>query len=272
MSRRGEVLVAIMRDPRDFAIARDEHWYRIPLGSAQRMIGDHWPPEWLAFYQTKIFGKEAHAINYYTRVLHIRQVRREELFPNEPVGEKTGRHYYQLLLAPLQELPRPIPSRRWRRIVFIPTTKDKFASAVEINDLYGGSPLEDRLWAEFKRMRILAERQELVQVKERRYFLDFGIHCAEGPIDVETDGDTWHANPGRAAKDNLRDNDIETVGWRILRFNTRQIREEMESYCLPRITDNINRLGGIEEGAIVPRKIDPNLPSGSYQTTLFDKP
>jgi hypothetical protein len=30
--------------------------------------------------------------------------------------------------------------------------------ALEINDLYDESPLEDRLWAEFKRLQISAER------------------------------------------------------------------------------------------------------------------
>ena len=38
MGARGEVLVAIMNNPLDFAIARDQHWYRIPVhirGDAQ---------------------------------------------------------------------------------------------------------------------------------------------------------------------------------------------------------------------------------------------
>ncbi len=34
--------------------------------------------------------------------------------------------------------------------------------------------------------------------------LDFAIDCARGRIDVETDGDTWHANSERAALDNRR--------------------------------------------------------------------
>ena len=64
MSSRSEVLVAIMNQPRDFAIARDHHWYRIPVRSAKRLLTNRWPPEWLAFYQTKIFTQEAYAINY----------------------------------------------------------------------------------------------------------------------------------------------------------------------------------------------------------------
>ena len=140
--------------------------------------------------------------------------------------------------------------------------------AVEINDLYDESPLEDRLWAEFKGLRISAERQEFVQVGQHLYALDFAIYCASGKMDVETDGDTWHADPERIPLDNLRDNDLETVGWGILRFNTHQIQEEMAEYCLPTVVKNINRLGGLEEQGIVPRKIHLDAPVGWQQLTL----
>jgi very-short-patch-repair endonuclease len=270
MSTRGEVLVAIMNNPLDFAIARDQHWYRIPVRSVRKLLKGRWPPQWLAFYQTKVFGNEAYAVNYYARVLDIREVFRWALFPNEPRDDKAQKRYFQLILSPLQRLSRPIPSRRWRRIVFIPTTWEKFIRAVEINDLYDESPLEDRLWAEFKRLRISAERQEIVQIGQRFYALDFAIYCAHGKIDVETDGDTWHADPERIPLDNLRDNDLETAGWRVLRFNTHHIREAMAEYCLPTIVKNINQLGGLEEQRIVPRKIDLESPGGLQQLTLFD--
>ena len=58
-ARRGEVLVAIINSKRDFAIRQDEHWYRIPVDTAPR----RWPPRWLAFYQTKVFGDERGAVN-----------------------------------------------------------------------------------------------------------------------------------------------------------------------------------------------------------------
>jgi len=167
-------------------------------------------------------------------------------------------------------LPRPIPSRRWRRIVFIPTTWHKFVQATEINDLYDESPLEDRLWAELKRRQISAERQALIQVAERRYFLDFAVYCTEGSIDLETDGDTWHADPERIPLDNLRDNDLETLGWRVLRFNTVQIQEQIERYCLPTVIASINRLRGLDEGRMVPRRIHPDGPGAAQQLSMFD--
>lgn len=263
-SKRGEVLVAIINNSSDFAIAHDWRWYRIPISSVAKRLKKRWPPRWLAFYFTKVFGHERHAVNYYARVVDIRKVYRWELFQDNP-PEKRNRQYYQLFLQPLQRLPKPILSRRFRNIIFIPTTWHKFINAVEINDLYDESSLEDRLWAELKRLQIVAERQELIKAREHDYALDFAIYCAEGKIDIETDGDRWHANPERAAKDNVRDNDIKTAGWKVLRFNGKQIRDQMQEYCLPTIKENINQLGGVDEGGIIPRVI------GSNQLTLFDE-
>ncbi len=270
MSTRGEVLIAIMNNLLDFVIARDQHWYRIPVHSVDRFLKKRWPPQWLAFYQTKVFGNEAFAVNYYAQVLNIREVFRWELFPDQPHDEKGQRRYYQLLLSLLQRLPQPILSRRWRRIVFIPTTWLKFMNAVEINDLYDESPLEDRLWAELKRLEIDAERQEFVQVKECIYSLDFAIYCDRGKIDVETDGDRWHTDPERIPLDNLRDNDLGTAGWRVLRFNTHHIREEMTEYCVPTIVENINGLGGLNTRGLVPRKIWLDVPEGTRQLSLLE--
>ena len=271
MGTRGEVLVAIINNLLDFNVARDQHWYRIPIHSAKRMLKDRWPPQWLAFYQTKVFDREAFAVNYYAQVLAIREVFRWELFPNQPRDERGRRRYYQLILSSLQRLPQPILSARWRRIVFIPTTWQKFMNAVEINDLYDDSPLEDRLWAELKRLEISAERQEFVQVKKRTYSLDFAIYCDRGKMDVETDGDTWHADPQRIPLDNLRDNDLETAGWRVLRFNTHHIREEMVEYCVPTIVENITGLGGLSTSGLVPRQIWLDVPEGTRQLTLSEK-
>ncbi|MFQ5594005.1 MAG: hypothetical protein ACE5HA_07625 [Anaerolineae bacterium] len=73
MNTRGEVLVAIMNNLLDFAIARDHHWYRIPVRSVENLLKERWPPQWLAFYQTKVFGDEAYAAIYCTQVLDIRK-------------------------------------------------------------------------------------------------------------------------------------------------------------------------------------------------------
>ncbi|MBN1936850.1 MAG: hypothetical protein JW934_19470 [Anaerolineae bacterium] len=47
-----------MNNIADFEIVRDDHWYRIPVSSQKKWLEQRWPPEWLAFYQTKTFGVE----------------------------------------------------------------------------------------------------------------------------------------------------------------------------------------------------------------------
>jgi very-short-patch-repair endonuclease len=265
---KGEVLVAILNEPRDFHIASEHGWYRVPVDSAHKRLKGRWPPQWLAFYQTKIFADEAYSIRYYAEVLGLRNATRRELFPSEPEGVKSNRVYHQLMLGPLQRLRVPIFSRRWRRIIFIPTTWAKFTGAAEINDLYDESPLEDKLWAALKTRRIPAERQEYLTVSGRDYVLDFAVYCARGPLDIETDGDTYHANPDKAADDNERNNHLTAAGWRILRFNTQQINESAETYCIEAVAQTINDLGGVDDG-FVPRNVD-SQPNHPYQPGLFD--
>ena len=153
--------------------------------------------------------------------------------------------------------------------MFIPTTYHKLMSAAEINDLYDDSPLEDALWNELKQLHLLAERQYDVTAGGKNYFLDFALFCAQGKVDIETDGDRWHADPVRIPEDNRRNNDLTSKGWQVLRFNTSQIREEMAAYCVPRITASVNQLGGLET-AEAPRAYYSTKDGIVQQLTLFD--
>lgn len=269
MPRRGEALVAILRTHQDFAIAREQGWYRIPVDSAERLLRHRWPPQRLAFYQTRAFGGQAFAVNYACNVENIVIKTRRELFPDEPVDERSNRRYFRLNFTKLEPLPDPIPSLRLRRIVFIPTTLRELHAAREINDLFDDSPLEDEIWMALKARNIPAERQEAVRVDAKRYYLDFAIRCYRGSLDVETDGDTWHIGPEKAPSDNLRDNDLRSAGWALLRFTTRQIREELAEYCVSKIVDTVNSLGGIDEGTSFPR-MAMRRPGESYQMSLSE--
>lgn len=134
MSRPAEVLVAILKHPRDLEIARQQHWYRIPIEQIAASFQKHGPPDWLAFYQTKAFGAEAYSIRYYARVLTIQTVNRVQLFPEE--SENAQKRYFKLELSPLQPLPQPIVSTRDRRVLFIFTTFNQLTTATELRQLY----------------------------------------------------------------------------------------------------------------------------------------
>jgi very-short-patch-repair endonuclease len=247
---KGEVLVAILNKWSDYHILQNEGWYRIPVASAPK----RWPPRWLAFYRTKEFQDDRYTVRHYGEVKKIEVRPRIELFPDEMPNPKSSRLYYKLTLDRLVERHEPLQSRRGRRLVFIPTTWQKFSLADEFNDLFDDSPLEDLLWLQLKRLAIPAERQWPVEVKKKQYQLDFAIFCNQGSIDVETDGDSYHIGKEKGAKDNLRNNALEASGWHVLRFNTQHIQEEIMSYCVPEIADMIKRLGGQQDAPQAPVK------------------
>jgi UV DNA damage endonuclease len=172
------VLVVVMNSPRDFALARDAGWYRIPLARAPRLVA----ADYLAFYQTRVFGEEAWAIHYYAPVRRYRVVTRVELLPDEPEHPRAYERYYKIEIGPLQRLAQPIPSRRLRRITFIPTTFSRLLSAREINDLWMGNPLQERLWAELKAHGIEAEREYSIQEAGQEYTVSLAIPCHVGGI------------------------------------------------------------------------------------------
>ena len=248
-SKRGEVLVAIMNNLADWEIVKSQLWYRVPVDKAPK----RWPPQWLAFYQTKVFKEEAFAIRYFAKVRMIRRVSRQDLFPNEPQNHKSNREYYQVFLDGLEKLAIPIVSYRFRRVSFIPTTWHKLMAAEEINDLFDESPLEDALWTEMKKLDMRAERQYYLEHKDEWFALDFALFCQSGKLDVETDGDTWHADPERIPEDNRRNNALASLGWHVLRFNTSEVRETRAEYCVPQIVTTVNKLGGLDESAGEPR-------------------
>ncbi len=126
-----KVLVAIMNSPRDFAIARDEHWYRLPVKRAPKDL----EVDYLALYQTRVFGEEKWAINYYAEVRGISIARRRDLLPGEPTHPRADDDYYRIAIGELQRLPRPVVSRRWRRITFLATTLGKLLRASEMADI-----------------------------------------------------------------------------------------------------------------------------------------
>ena len=263
---RGEVLVALLPSKADFGILQEQGWYRIPVRTAPK----RWPPKWLAFYQPKAFAPDHFRIRYYGKVADIQVMERRVLFPNELPSAKSEQKYYKLSLETLEELPEPILSDRPRRLVFVQTTWQKFSRAEQLNDLFDASPLEDLMWREFKRLKIRAERQWTLILQTRRYHLDFALFCNDGHIDVEMDGDTWHAVKGRIPLDNQRDNDIESSGWHVLRFNGKQIREAAQDECVPSILKTIDTLGGLTDEGLVSRIFYTTSSGTAEQLTLFE--
>jgi len=167
-------LVAIINNRRDFERAREHHWYRIPVRTAPEGIVRM---RWVAFYLTQTFASQKWSVRYWAEIKKVTCQRRRTLLPDDPNHPRANQMYYRLELGDLQERFEPIYSRRRRQIVFIPTVWRKFRTALEINDLAHGSPLEDRQWAAMKHEGIEAERQWWVGDTKNRFCLDFAVFC-----------------------------------------------------------------------------------------------
>ena len=175
------VLVAYMPDPADFDLLRREGWYRIPAKSAPKGLY----AEYFAFYFGRRFGPEKWAVHYYAERLGHELVTRRELFPDQLDHPRAAEAYYKVQLGPLQKLERPIVSLRWRRVLFIHTTGDRFETAVELNDLFvSGGDLIDRLYIALKDRGIQAERNYRVREAAGAYVAPLAVLCRDGRIEI----------------------------------------------------------------------------------------
>ena len=240
-----EVLVAIMNNQRDLEIARTQHWYRIPVKSADRFIRDGIEQmQYLAFYQTMIFKRDAFAVNYYTEIERISTAPRIELLPDEAGHQNAEVLYYKLEISPLQRLLQPIPSKRLRRVTFITTTLAKFSMAQEINDLFHTSPIEDLMWEGLRAAEIQAERQYEIRERDASYDLDFFVECSDGAkIDIECNGDLYHSTKAARNRDRRRNTYLTTRGWLVQRFGTDEIRNDIRN-CINQVRTLIDQHGG----------------------------
>jgi len=234
-------LVGIVARMKDWGFVRSEHWYRIPVRTAPEGLDSI---QHLAFYQTRLFGDERWAVNWCAPVRGISVVTRRELLPDEPAHPRAGAEYYKVELGELTRLPHSIPSRRWRRIVFIPTSLERLLHALEINDLFRVSPIEDKLYFTLGDAGLPAERQYFVREGGSGYMLDMAVFCRDSNLDIECDGEAYHSGRDKAEQDRERDNTLTTAGWHILRFSGRRILRDT-GHCLETVKRTVHRLGGV---------------------------
>jgi len=244
-------LVAVLNNQRDFEIARQHGWYRIPVKRVPRRLG----AEYLAFYQTQAFGEERWAVNHYAPVRRIHLVQRRNLLPQEGSHSRANDWYYKIAIGPLQRLPHPIPSRRLRRIVFIPTTLARLLSAKEINDLWLGSEEEERLWEAFKQNEIAVERRVFAreaheppgtEPRDEAYLIDFAAPCRQGKVAILCSG-AGPLGEGSALRERpATDYELAAAGWKVLRFTPQQVEDSIE-VCLTSVKRAIAQQGGLQE-------------------------
>ncbi|MFH1456693.1 MAG: DUF559 domain-containing protein [Patescibacteria group bacterium] len=235
-------LVGIIPRKELWQLIQKERWYHIPVESIHK---DIFPIKYLAFYFPECFDKKnQHKIIYYAKVLNIETVKRIQLFPKELKHERAQKNYYKLYLDQINKLPQIIPCKRI--IIHIQTNKQKLFTAKNINDLWDTNQFEERMYQAMKKQNITTERQFRVKINDKRYFLDFGIFCRKGNINLECDGDQYHTLPDALAKDRERNNQLTSLGWHILRFSNKEIYQVLQN-CLETVKRTIYTLGGLKQ-------------------------
>lgn len=185
------VLVAVMNRLKDFEIARDEGWYRLP----ERQVLRDACFEYVAFYFTAPFGDLKWAVHYYARCLGHELARRRDLLPAEADHPHADRVYYKLQLGPVMRREPPIPSRRWRRVTFIHTTWDRFVAAKELNDLYtDGGEFVDRVYHALRDADVAVERYYPLREAGAGYVANLAVPCRDGVLEIKIGGEA--GNPG----------------------------------------------------------------------------
>ena len=226
------VLVGVMNNQRDFTIARDEGWYRIPQRRAPRRVG----ADYIAFYQTgKFKGQpEAQTITYFASTRRYRLMTRNELLPDEADHPRAEDYYYRIDVGPLQRLERPVPSAKLHRVTFIHTTLQRLLTATDIRDLFYREDPFDRLWQTLRSNRLRPMTNRIVEdwpvditLRARGGYL--GIRCSNDP---DTRSQTREIQPVPAPD-----------RWEILWLPPNQLENEMDT-CLRSIGAALINLGG----------------------------
>lgn len=264
---RRDFLVALMNNKRDFRIACEQHWYRIPVKTKRvpSSVIDK-SLKHIAFYHTKQFDEDAYCIRWFSEVKNISIVKRKELLPELPNDPKANDDYYKIEFGELHSRTVPIISHRPRRILFIPTTVWHFQRASEINEVFHESPLEEEFWQALRSEKIDAERQYFVEADGQNFLLDFALFCKSRNIDIECDGDRFHLEEQYVKRDKKRNNILESFGWSVLRFTTEEIRKNAGE-VIKRIKKTINQVGGLQD--VTDQTVFRYLNDGSPQLRLL---
>lgn len=229
------VLVVVINNARDFARARDEGWYRIPVRRAPRRVA----ADYVAFYQTRAFGEEAYAVHYLASVRRVHVLPRGQLLPDEADHPRADEAYYKIELGPLQRLPQPVRSRALRRITFIPTTLGQLLTAQEINDLWWRDDPQQRLWLALREAGLPVEYRYEAPQSAGDAVIDFAVFLPGGRMAVLCDDLT---GPNDLREPRLPDYELAAAGWLVLRFTATQLQADL-SGCVDTVLAAARQLG-----------------------------
>ena len=241
-----DVLVALLKDKADIHYADVEHWYRIPTSTKQvPLMVKNGTIKYIAFWQPKVYGDDKWSVQWFAEVKDIKIVKGKDLkYP--PGHVKAEKEYYKIEFDRVENLPDPIYAREGRRVLFITTTQKHLMYAKDINDIFYESPLEEKLWKEFKKLKINAERQWSIKPYKSWFTVDFALFCQTRNIAIECDGDTYHNKKDEIERDKERDNSLFLSKWDTMRFTSDKINYKFDD-TIAMIREAVDKYGGLEK-------------------------
>jgi hypothetical protein len=236
------VLVVVVNQPAELHRAMHEGWYRIPVIHAPSRTA----AEFLAFYQTGAFALgERYLIRWMAPVRGYFLATRRQLLPEEPDHPRADEQYYKVSLGEPVPLPHPIPSRRLRRITFIPSTLSRLYQAEEINDLWIRSTAQQQLWEALKQGGLDGECQFPLQDDLPSHVADFALFCRAGWIAVTISKTLREAGQVEESAEVVADYLAQSGKWRHFRTSTAEIEQDPTG-CASRLAVLVAEMGGPE--------------------------
>ena len=223
------VLIAVIKNKRDFDILLKEKWYRIPIKYAPKKKYDI-----IAFYQPASFKENGKRIEFYGIIKSYAIYKRSELI-DEHIRE--NEKYYKILFKNIVKLKNPIINKNKMRISFKFTNLDKLMNSGNIGELFDIPDIEGKIEDVLKNMGINYKREFIVKTKNSKiYRLDFAVFYKDKKIDIECDGTKWHSIKSQRIIDEKRDIALRKLGWHILRLKEKDIVNNIHS-CIRKINN-----------------------------------
>lgn len=232
-------MVGVIKNQRDLEILLNKGWYRIPKShSPSRKFS------YLAFYQPLEFGPGGKCIRYYAKVKSTKEVKRQDLLPDDIDHPRANDDYLKISVLRPIELSKPIYNIIPRRVTFGFTTLGRLKSANDILELYSIAPTEQIIEQGMIEAKIIFTPQFYeIMTNKKRFRLDFAVFCKSGKIAVECDNDKAHNQKFQQKRDASKDKILKSRGWQVLRFTENQILFDLKT-CIATIKSEIAPLGG----------------------------
>lgn len=111
--------------------------------------------------------------------------------------------------------------------------------------------------------------QHQIKVKDRKYKVDYAIVGKNIKIAIELDGFAYHSNKEVFTKDRLRQNDLQSMGWEIIRFSFDAIKHQVER-CVEQMQDILLSDDELSEFVIINPDIkEPEMPINYVNSFMY---